>query len=217
MRAAAILGLAGLLFTNEAMAADYLRGSTYEGPVESYNWAGVYVGGQVGYGTADFDFGTALNVPGKSVESTSYGGFMGYNAGWDQAVVSIEGNYNHASLTATSSNATALVPATLTATGKVSDYGTLRFRAGYAAGYFMPYLMAGLAVGNVDLTVEDTIAATVTRRNATSFGYMLGAGVDIGLLPNLFLRGEYEFVQLSPVNGVTVQSSTLRTAVALKF
>src|SRR5215207_336667 len=53
---AVILGLAGLIVAGNAMAADYLRGSTYEGPPSTgYSWAGVYVGGQVGYTNANMD------------------------------------------------------------------------------------------------------------------------------------------------------------------
>jgi opacity protein-like surface antigen len=269
MRAAAVLGLAGLLFTNEAMAADMLRGSTYEGPVESYNWAGVYVGGQVGYGSVDFDFGNSaksqianmvrsttieneahvsdlLKLPVKSSNGTSYGGFIGYNAQWGDAVVGIEGNYNHTDVKASSLDVIGRsfttsdgyfnnVLQSAGATARLTDYGTLRFRAGYAAGYFMPYMMAGLAMGSVDYTRYANIdiqatdpngvmpplalvdSRTETKNGAIVFGYMFGAGIDIGLLPNLFLRGEYEWTQFVPVGGITIQMNTFRTALAFKF
>jgi opacity protein-like surface antigen len=269
MRATAVLGLAGLLFANEAMAADYLRGSAYEGPVESYNWAGVYVGGQVGYTGADFDFGDSaksqvanmvrsttieseahisdlLKLPVKSSSGTSYGGFIGYNAQWGDAVVGIEGNYNHMDIKASSLDAIGRSFTTSDgyfnnvnlgagATARVTDYGTLRFRAGYAAGYFMPYMMAGVAVGSIDYTRYANInmqstdpngvmpplalvqSTSESKNGAIAFGYMLGAGIDVGLLPNLFLRGEYEWTQFAPVGGITIQMNTFRTALALKF
>jgi opacity protein-like surface antigen len=270
MRAAAVgLGLAGLLFANEAMAADYLRGATYEGPTESYNWAGVYVGGQVGYTGADFDFGNSaqsqiadivrsttieneahvsqlLKLPTKSGNAASFGGFIGYNAQWGDAVIGFEANYSHTNISAASADAIGRsfttsdgyfnnVIQNASATARLTDYGTMRFRAGWAAGYFMPYLMGGLAVGAVDYTRNAAIniqstdpngvnpplalvdSRSETKNGAITFGYMFGGGVDIGLLPNLFLRGEYEWVQFIPVGGITIQTNTFRTALALKF
>jgi hypothetical protein len=41
--------------------------------------------------------------------------------------------------------------------------------------------------------------------------------VDIGLLPGVFVRGEYEFVQLNTINGMTAQLNTVRVAGAVKF
>jgi opacity protein-like surface antigen len=279
MRAAAVLGLAGLLFANEAMAADYLRGTTYEGPTESYNWAGVYIGGQVGYTGADFNFGSATQsqvadilrstlleneaqasklpkLSNGSANGTSYGGFVGYNAQWGEAVVGFEANYSHTSILKTAND---LISRSFTtsdnfrnditiisnASARLTDFATLRARAGYAAGPFMPYMMAGLAVGVVDYSRSATVNLTGTdvspsaqdpndgipprpgytlvdsrtdaKNGAIAFGYMFGAGIDIGLLPNLFVRGEYEWVQFIPVGGIEIQTNTFRTALALKF
>ncbi len=267
--AAAILGLAGILFAGEATAADWLRGGTYDGPTESYDWSGVYFGGHYGYSGADFDFSNAgesqiadivrsttiekeaglsklLKLPVRSSSAASYGGFIGYNAQWGDAVVGFEGTYTHTGIAASSSD---LIQRSFTtsdgyfnnfdltsaATARLTDYGTLRFRAGWAAGYFMPYLMAGLAVGSIDYARTSSVnlqafdpngvlpptglagVRTEVKNGAIAFGYMAGAGVDIGLLPNLFVRGEYEWVQFVPVSGITVQVNTFRTALAFKF
>lgn len=267
--AAAILGLAGILFAGEATAADWLRGGAYDGPTESYDWSGVYFGGHYGYSGADFDFGNAaqsqigeivrstlieneaglsklLKLPTRSSSAASYGGFIGYNAQWGDAVIGFEGTYTHTGIAATSSDIIGRsfvtsdgyfndVGLASTATARLTDYGTVRFRAGWAAGYFMPYLMAGLAVGSIDYArtssvdlqafdpnnVMPPLALVATRteakNGAIAFGYMAGAGVEVGLLPNLFVRGEYEWVQFVPVGGITVQANTFRTALAFKF
>src|SRR5215213_5850447 len=58
-----IIGLAGLLASSDAFAADYLRGGMYEnGPAASYDWSGIYVGAQAGYATADMGYKGSLDA-----------------------------------------------------------------------------------------------------------------------------------------------------------
>jgi outer membrane immunogenic protein len=266
---AVILGLAGLVIAGEASAADYLRGSSYESPAPStsYNWAGIYVGGQVGYASASVEIEPIDRVatspllrptfepdltewPGferTNARADSYGGFIGYNSQWGEAVVGLELNYNRTSLRATGTQQIvrttgATVPlgdppatAIIDHTGEmlITDYGSLRFRAGYAWNWLMPYATVGAAVGRADLMRSAAIryepfpppnappyvpyTDVAAKNGAFSFGYSLGAGVDIGLLPGVFVRGEYEFVQLNTINGMTAQLNTVRVAGAVKF
>jgi outer membrane immunogenic protein len=114
--AAAILGTASC--AQAADMPDYLRGGY--GPV-TVNWRGFYVGGQVGYGSSDENFGggnstvngillasltsnnvlnqMALSAPdasGKaSAQTTAYGAFTGYNWQWDDTIVGVEMSYLH--------------------------------------------------------------------------------------------------------------------------
>ncbi|WP_349626996.1 outer membrane protein [Rhodopseudomonas palustris] len=95
-----------------------LRGALMETP-RVVNWDGFYVGGQVGYGTADMNFGNStksmlrdlLNnvdleeqykisdwpVLGKTTSqgSLGYGGFAGYNFQWSDIVLGAEVSYLH--------------------------------------------------------------------------------------------------------------------------
>jgi len=277
---AVILGLAGLIVAGDAMAADYLRGSTYEGPPSTgYSWAGIYVGGQVGYTNANMDLSQStrslvadmvrallvetefniselLNVRNTDARARAYGGFIGYNSQWGDVVLGLELNYNRTSLTADSSDSIARsfvtsnefrndVVLTGNASAHLTDYATLRARAGYAMGWLMPYAMVGLAAGRLDYTRAATVSITETdvsataldltdgiapraggslsdsrtetKRGAITFGYMTGLGVDIGLFPGVFLRGEWEFVQLNPIAGIGLHLNTFRAAAAVKF
>jgi opacity protein-like surface antigen len=174
----------------ESFSSPTLRGRLLPGivleapPSASYNWHGIYFGGQVGYASADFDFtkgardlvaemarSLLVETEGRISElprlrradsrGTSYGGFIGYNTQWGEIVVGLEGNYNSMSIEASSSDVIgrALVLSnafrndvfiTSDARARVTDYATLRGRAGYAAGWLMPYAMAGAAIGRVD-------------------------------------------------------------------
>lgn len=183
-------------------------------------------------------------LPARDARGTSYGGFIGYNSQWGDMVLGIEGNYNRASIETastdvigrrytTSDNVTYDGVVTSKASMRLTDYGTLRFRAGYAWDWVMPYLTAGVAFGRADITRSATVsldmsrggtplgvvnyADNANRNGALTIGYAAGFGVDVGLLPGVFLRGEYEFVQLNTIDGMTARINTVRTAAAVKF
>ena len=120
----------------------------------------------------------------------------------------------------------------------LTDFGTLRARGGWAAGNFMPYGFAGLAVARANVTRSATVTATVNDRvggvivdtfdllpatrtegqtGAYAFGYTAGGGMDVLLMANLFLRGEYEFVQFPNIKGTKINLSTVRFGGGLKF
>jgi outer membrane immunogenic protein len=188
------------------------------------------------------------NLPNRDARAASYGAFIGYNAQWGDVVLGLELNYNHTNLYAQSTDVIGRafvttngfnndVLITSTASARLTDYGTLRVRTGFAMGWVMPYAMAGFAVGQVNYVrsahvqiIETNLnvnppqpggmlneIASESRNNALTIGYSLGGGVDIGLTPNLFLRGEYEFMELAPVGGIGIRVNTIRAAAALKF
>jgi outer membrane immunogenic protein len=128
--------LAAVMFgaASGAQAADmpdFLRGSISSGPVTpTRNWDGWYVGGQIGYTSADMDFSHApqsltnftlrnsvLQDPVSQwqllsrnhTQATGFGAFVGRNYQWDDLVFGIEANYNYmTSLSSSSSNSMAL-------------------------------------------------------------------------------------------------------------
>jgi outer membrane immunogenic protein len=116
--------LAAMVFgaASGARAADLpdlpiLRGSFPEGlSTASRNWDGWYAGGQVGYSSAEIDFGhatknltnfllrnTVLQVPvadwqllsKNHSQATGFGAFVGRNWQWDDLVFGLEANYNY--------------------------------------------------------------------------------------------------------------------------
>src|SRR5581483_5449954 len=108
---------------------------------------------------------------------------------------------------------------------------------------FLPYVFAGLAVARATtstsatlqlsatdipdsesppLTPLDPIPLTTTsttnaQNNAIAYGVATGLGLDVGLLPNVFLRGELEYIYLAPVNGIQVSVASARLGAGLKF
>ncbi|MDC7789901.1 outer membrane beta-barrel protein [Rhodoplanes sp. TEM] len=281
MRIAGLCGLflVGLASLGPAHAADmpFLRGSQGLMPSEPvyFRWQGVYVGGQASYssGKSDFSQGTGdlvsymlrntieeaemgvsswTTLPSNNgMTGTGWGGFIGYNAQWDDAVLGLEFNYTRVGLKATAADSMGrynllsdsvyhLVDLTSTAGVDLTDIATLRLRGGWAASWFMPYAFIGVAAGRADVTRSATVAgytSTVSptdsgftgwtpayaetrsdnRSGAWGFGYSAGAGIDVALMANVFLRAEYEYVYFGDFQGMKVTVNTVRGGLGFKF
>jgi opacity protein-like surface antigen len=180
---------------------DFLRGSIPASSSATRNWEGWYVGGQASYSSAEIDFSHAPQslvsfmlredvlqpivsqwglLTKNHAQGNGFGGFVGRNFQWDEAVFSLEANYNYInSLSSSSTGAMRLNiynPAGLTppdghtfiydtslsgtAALRVKDVSTFRARAGWAAGNFLPYLFGGLAVGRMDASRTATLDVT---------------------------------------------------------
>jgi outer membrane immunogenic protein len=127
---------------------------------------------------------------------------------------------------------------------KLNDYGTLRGRAGYAFGQFLPYATVGVAVGRFDYDVTAAVYADGTptagssgapfclsgsypnctyvtqsdqKNDAIAAGLEVGLGMDVALTPNIFLRGEWEFIAFAPIHGINYNMNTARAGVGVKF
>ena len=118
------------------------------------------------------DFVSTWPVLGRGgSDAVGYGGFVGYNTQWQDLVLGLEGNYTHTNF-ATSASVSPLVGSAgrivsaggsqysvnLTGTGQleITDYASLRARAGWVLGNFLPYGFAGLVIGtgNYSVTTE---------------------------------------------------------------
>lgn len=168
----------------------------------------------------------------------SYGGFIGYNVTWEQVVLSGEIAYNKVSgldssatgsiyRTVTNSNGTDNVYISATNSLKLNDYGTVRARIGYAFGQFLPYGFVGAAIGrfdytsNIYLSISGADNGTFTQDDSQSGaivgGFTAGLGADVALAPNVFLRGEWEFMAFGEYKGIRVSTNTARAGLAIRF
>lgn len=197
-----------------------------------------------------------------STSMNSYGAFVGYNMQWEDAVVGFELNYNRVASGGSGSSADSMSRAFQDDTGapaghhyfysatvassasaRLTNFGTIRVRAGYVMDRFMPYAFGGVAIGTVDTVRSATVSYTrrdipdvtdppttpqatfntgpMTRSdqksNAVAYGYTAGLGIDIAVMPNLFVRGEWEYIQFTKVNDINISLNTVRAGVAVKF
>jgi opacity protein-like surface antigen len=123
---------------------------------------------------------------------------------------------------------------------KLNDYGTLRARAGYVMGNFMPYGFVGFAIGRADITKSATVSDTevsdstglvigclgtlpacsqtdTDSRSQFIYGYSAGLGMDWALTQNIFLRGEYEYIQFTGIGGLDLYLNNVRVGGGFKF
>jgi outer membrane immunogenic protein len=123
---------------------------------------------------------------------------------------------------------------------QVKDEITFRGRAGWATGDFLPYMFGGLAVGRMDVTstvssaVQRTIfnadgtstsfplpqfalTSTVGKSNAFVVGWTAGLGFEYMVWSNLFLRAEWEYIALGPVQNTNVTENSVRAGLGYKF
>jgi opacity protein-like surface antigen len=157
-------------------------------------WSGFYVGGQIGRSWTGADFSNATKsqvsyilantelqsevsgwqtLPRSSAGDMNYGGFVGYNFQWTDAITGIELNYQHLGkklhvqdsigpiLVAGAdpgdgSSVQYSVAITSQAAVTIRDIMTARARFAWAAGRWLPYAFVGAAVGNLE-TASTTI------------------------------------------------------------
>jgi opacity protein-like surface antigen len=192
---------------------------------------------------------------------SNFGAFIGYNlARWDTIVLGIEASYSHVNLdskTADSISRTIhddsqaptghhyyyAAQVTGSASVHVTDFATMRARAGWQTGQFLPYVFGGLAVGRANFARSATVFYTTSDKpdpgnppptpspppgfspvslaeaqsNAIAFGFAAGLGVDVAVLPNVFLRAEWEYVQFAPIHDIQVNINTARVGIGVKF
>jgi opacity protein-like surface antigen len=179
-----------------------------------------------------------------NTSAMSYGGFVGWQKQFDNVVVGIEGNYNRTDIKAgagdsmrrlfsTSDGYNNDVTVIASSQLHVTDFGTVRLKGGWAIDCFLPYAFVGVAVGRADVTSTAEVIASGTSttggppysfdqsnsnavQGAFVYGYTAGLGLDYAVMQNLFVRAEYEYVQL---NGFDLKTNiqTARVGAGFKF
>jgi outer membrane immunogenic protein len=183
-----------------------------------------------------------------SARNSAFGGFVGYNSQWEDVVIGVEVNYMHGKAGGSDQTSISRMANTsdlylntilvdTRAAIDITDYGTIRARAGYAINGFLPYMFGGVALGRADITRASsvnasgiylgaavpapppygptTMATTETQNGHLLYGYTAGVGVDVNLIGGLFLRAEYEYIRFTST--VDTNINTVRAGLGYKF
>ncbi len=203
----------------------------------TYNWAGLFVGGTFGYGIGRND--STFIIPATNAEAFFLsprgfdgGGIIGYNWQFGSWVLGldadIQGSTGSGYLTCV--NLCSGVGAT-TIDQKLSWFGTVRGRLGYAVGPALFYATGGAAFGEVKESITQAAAGNASFSHSQS-GFAVGGGIEnklelFGLLgPNWTTRTEYLYIDLGSINDTFGAGQTLtsnlhehvwRTVVSYKF
>jgi opacity protein-like surface antigen len=193
-------------------------------------------------------------LPNGGDRSNTMGGFVGFNTQWQDVILGIEANYNRLTLESSATDSISrivtmsdfnyAVTVTSGATYQLTDYGSLRVRAGWVMGQFLPFAAVGVAAARGSYSRFASVSypaptyalappippesppptppgfgpvsESQSRNNTIIWGYSLGGGLDFAIMPNMFVRAEYEFVAL-PIAGMQMNLQNVRVGGGLKF
>jgi outer membrane immunogenic protein len=145
-------------------------------------WTGSYLGAHLGYGWGK----TGISAAGLGSTSTS-GGIGGLHGGYNwqsgNVVFGAEGDLSLSWMDGSS---------TFTSGGYMTSHpgwtSSIRGRLGYAFNNFLVYGTTGLALTSTNFTVQQ--GGSTTQSAETQFGYVIGAGVDMKIAPQISARVE---------------------------
>jgi len=167
-------------------------------PVPYYNWTGIYIGGNLGWGWSQGSFSDAF---GNTISTTNRSAFLGgaqvggnyeFSNGF---LIGVESDFDWLVNSNNSSNPTA-GGVILTASDRW--FITFTGRLGYAWDRLLVYGKAGgawVGAGNASVaTPAGSFSATVNNSN---YGWTAGAGVEYAIWNNLSVRLEYDYIGLT--------------------
>ena len=183
-------------------------------PSAQYNWTGLYIGGNVGYGWGRYtvkDGGVSDSV---DLNGVNAGGLVGFNWQSGTFVGGIEADYQWSDQKISESFGG------VTATLRMSSFATVRGRAGVAFDNVYIYGTGGYAYFDFKGELSGfggTLSATENRG-----GWTVGAGIDVAVVGNLIARAEYLYLQSfekTYADGTSDQftDSVVRGALIYKF
>jgi outer membrane immunogenic protein len=200
-----------------------------------YNWGGVYIGINDGYGFGQSDWTFAGAPTGNfDIKGPLVGGTLGANFQSGAIVFGIEGDGDWSNIKGSSSSTNAICGSCQTANTWLA---TLRGRLGVAWDRVLLYGTGGGAAGTINTSVP-ALPANVPplaagSSGSTEFGWAAGAGVEVAFTDNITMKVEYLYVDLQ--NGsfactaavcgagvvgsepVSFQTSLVRAGLNLKF
>lgn len=222
MRLLTSFALVAATMTGGAFAADLVP-PTAEIYIDeaAFDWSGLYIGGQAGYG---WNTGV-VNIPlyatpasNVQVNGLTGGAHAGVNAQFDQFVLGAELAVN---LVGAEGRAASGGPAGEQYVIKQSWDASLVARAGFAADRVLVYGLGGLAATALSTNYAPGAGAD---SNATVWGWTVGAGAEYAITDSLSAGLEYRYTDYAVGNfnhtgpsSVDLGSHTVKARLSFRF
>jgi outer membrane immunogenic protein len=219
------------ILSTPALAADLPAQMPYKAPlVEAvYNWTGIYLGVNGGYGTGRQDplslFSNDFSSFNYTLSGGLFGGTLGAQIQSGHVVMGLEGDINWANMTGSGTAAVVklgIFEGTATISSKLSTIDTLRARVGYAWENLLFYGTFGLALTNDSSSFTQTVGfvcnngvVACTSKDQWHPGLAAGAGFEYGFTPNLSAKFEYIWVGAGVIN--TLNENIVRAGLNWRF
>jgi outer membrane immunogenic protein len=214
MRFLAFITATALLAPGTVSAADLLRpGPKPIRPDTTADWNGFYFGANFGrpIGSTQTDFpisnGLVLHPPSVGMSGVSGGIQAGYNWQANALLLGLETDFQgtnaRSSLQTPCVAGICAIPASAQYDQRISWFGTVRARAGYAFDRAVIYATGGFAYAQI---ATDAYAAAATSTAALSRsrivgGWTVGGGIEAMLASNWTGKVEYLFAGLDRIDG----------------
>jgi outer membrane immunogenic protein len=181
--------------------------AAYVSPVSSpYNWTGVYIGANAGYGFATASAtATLAGVTATSSENLSGfvgGGQLGGNYQIGSVVLGLEADFDY------SGQCNTTTAGIFSERDSIPWIGTLRGRIGYVIDRVMIYGAAGGVEGKFSSTITAASFGSISG-SKTQGAWTAGAGVEVGLTENLSCRIEYLYIDSGNIKLATIGPLTV--------
>jgi outer membrane immunogenic protein len=229
MKRILLVGVFALVAGGQALAADLpppppapRAPATYVPVVAPlYNWSGIYIGANGGYGFGNSNWSqTGVSTGNFNTNGGLAGGTVGANYEfWGGAVLGVEGDWDWTNLNGSSSAASCVAAgagagAAVTPCKTASNWlSTVRGRAGWAFDRVLVYGTGGAAFAPVQASLTGSGLGTDSN---TEVGWTAGAGLEFAFAPNWTAKAEYLYVDLN--NGTCIAACGGATPpVSVKF
>jgi outer membrane immunogenic protein len=165
-------------------------------PVAVYNWTGIYIGINGGFGTGNSNWsvgpiGTTGSFP---TSGLLIGGTAGFNYQIGEYVFGIEGDGDWTNLHGNSGSSCGAISAVVIPPVSCQTQGqwlaTVRGRVGYAFDRILLYGTGGAAFGNI----QTGLNPPSTFDSSVEAGWTVGAGLEFAFAQNWTAKVEYLFV-----------------------
>ena len=196
MKRIVFAGMLSLVAAGSTFAADLPQAPPPRAPsvyipavVPVYNWGGVYIGINGGWGFGTAKWTGPLGVSGSVSDNGGLGGVtLGANFQSSAFVFGVEGDFDYSGInTGSSSTICAIIGTCQTGNNWLS---TLRARAGFAMDRVLFYGTAGGVFGNAQTTLNG-VSTTHTQA-----GWTAGLGIEGAFADNWTAKVEYLYANL---------------------
>jgi outer membrane immunogenic protein len=158
----------------------------------AYNWTGLYLGINGGYGWGNSEWTSAGASTGSfDINGGVVGGTLGYNWQMGRAVFGVESDLDWSGIKGDTSDGLCVG---FTCETRNNWLGTARGRIGYAFGRVMPFVTGGLAVGDIKSSVAGASSTD------TKAGWTLGGGIEAAIAGPWTAKVEYLYTDLGSAN-----------------
>ncbi|HML07129.1 MAG TPA: outer membrane beta-barrel protein [Xanthobacteraceae bacterium] len=171
--------------------------------VPTYNWGGVYIGINGGYGFGDSDWtnsAASTSTGSFSTDGFLIGGTLGANFQMNAFVfgAEVDGDWQDLKGNSGAACGTLGAGAAFTCETKSEWIATARVRGGVAMDRVLVFLTGGGAAGNVQAGPSPTAftGGGATTNSSTEYGWTAGGGVEVAFTQNLTAKIEYLYVDL---------------------